>query len=253
MAIEPHVFICYGRPDKDVGHALAYEFWKNQIESYNYLAKPVEDRLGTELDHRAFLTASRLFVALLSPEIITRDLVVEEIELAARCADLSGGLLCKCRAYIFTTSHSVQYRFPNPDLLFTVDRLADPPGIVHTLMDHMGPEFADRARRAWTVNKNLYPDAWATLDALYAGEPPPVFVPGRQSVFGDDREPTLAEVKALGRARLNRLWLDVAKRRDQLRRLYGDRDSFREWALRRDLELIDAALHELDADGGKGG
>jgi hypothetical protein len=63
----------------------------------------------------------------------------------------------------------------------------------------------------------------------------------------------LAEVKALGRSRLNRLWLDVAKRRDQLRRVYGDRDSFREWALRRDLELIAAALQELDADGGKGG
>ena len=42
MAIEPQVFTCYGRPDKDAAHALACEFWKILIEStFNELAPPV--------------------------------------------------------------------------------------------------------------------------------------------------------------------------------------------------------------------
>ncbi len=252
MAIEPQVFICYGRPDKDAAYALAHEFWKNQIECYNYLAKPVEDRFGTELDHRSFLLACRLFVALLSPESITRFLVAEEIALATQHAKLSDRRFCQCRAYVLASTDPMEDRFPDPDLLFTAERLADVPGLVRGLTDHMGPEFTSRAQRAWTVNKGLYPDAWAALDATYATAPkppPPILRPGRQSIFGDDREPSLAELKALGRSRLNRLWLDVAKRRDQLRRTYGDRQSFLEWCLQRDRELIEAALQELDASG----
>ena len=252
MAIEPQVFICHGRPDKDAAYALAHEFWKNQIECYNYMAKPVEDRLATELDHRSFLGACRLFVALLSPESITRFLVVEEILLAARHAKLSDRLFCRCRAYVLTSTDPMEGRLPDPDLLFTAERLADVPELVRMLTDHMGPEFASRARQAWAVNKRLYPDAWATLDAMYATAPKPptpTVSPGRRSVFGDEHEPSMVELKALGRSRLNRLWLDVAERHDQLRRTYGDRQSFLEWSLQRDRELIEAALHELDAGG----
>jgi len=250
MAIEPQVFICYGRPDMDAAYALAHEFWKNQIECYNYLAKPVEDRFGTELDHRGFLIAGRLFVALLSPESIARFLVAEEISLAAQHAKLSDRRFCRCRAYVLTSTDSMEGRFPDPDLLFTAERLADVPGLVRALTDHMGPEFAGRARQAWAVNKGLYPDAWTALDAMYATAPKPslpTLSPGRQSVFGDEREPSVAELKALGRSRLNRLWLDVAKRRDQVRQMHGDRKSFLEWSLQRDRELIEAALQELDA------
>jgi len=254
MAIEPHVFICYGRPDKDAAHALAREFWNNQIECYNYLAKPVEDRLGSQLDHRGFLASCRLFVALLSPESSVRFLVAEELVLAAEYAELSREF-CRCRAYILTTTDTLEGRFPRPDLLFTADRLGDIPGLVSELTGHLGPEFADRARRAWNANKGLYPDAWAALDAMYAAAPqplPPVFTPGRHSVFGDKREPTLAELKALGKSHLNRLWQDVAKRRDQHRRRYGDGESFLLWCMQRDRELIEAALRELDAGGASG-
>ena len=251
MAIEPQVFICYGRPDHDTAYALAHEFWKNQIECYNYLAKPVEDRLGAELDHRGFLSACRLFVALLSPESIMRYLVAEEVMLAARITELSGGRFCQCRAYVLTTTDSMQEHFPVPDLLFAANRLGDVEGIVRELIENMGPEFANRARQAWTVNKDLYPAAWAALETMYAVSPKPrepTFTPGRHSVFGDEREPTVAELKSIGRSRLNRLWLDVAKRRDQLRRVFGNRESFRDWCLRRDRELIEAALRELDED-----
>lgn len=255
MAIEPQVFICYGRPDKDTAYALAHEFWNNQIECYNYMAKPVEDRLGTEEDHRGFLLACRLFVALLSPGSVRHYLVVEEVALAARYAELSGARFCQCRAYVLTTTDSTQRGFPDPDLLFTANRLADVPGLVRELTEYMGPEFADRARQAWALNKGLYPDAWAALDATYAAAPklpPPAFTPGRHSVFGDQM-PTVAELKALGRSRLNRLWLDVAKRHDHLQRLYGDRESFLDWSLRHDRELIEAALRELEAQGDEAG
>ena len=64
----------------------------------------------------------------------------------------------------------------------------------------------------------------------------------------------MAELKAAGGSTLNRLWLDVANCRDQLRRMYGDRESFLDWSLRRGYrELIEAALQEIDADGGRGG
>ena len=159
MAIEPQVFICYGRPDKDTAYSLADEFWKSQFECYNYLAKPSNTALAWSLTIATSSPRAALFVALLSPESITRYLVAEEIALAARYADLSGREFCRCRAYVLTTTDSMEGRFTTPDLLFTADRLADIPGLVRELTDHMGPEFADRARRAWAVNKGLYPDA----------------------------------------------------------------------------------------------
>jgi hypothetical protein len=147
-------------------------------------------------------------------------------------------------------------RFTNPDLLFFVDRLTDIPGLVRELIDCMGPEFKDRARRAWGVSRVLYPHAWTALDSMYAAvpkPPSPIFTQGRHSIFGDEHEPTVAELKALGRPGLNRLWLDVARRRDQLRRMYGDQESFVDSSLRRDRQLIEADLQEIDADGDRGG
>ncbi len=256
MPIEPQVFICYGRPDKDVAYAFAYEFWKNQVESYNYLAKPIENLINKGLEHRSFLGVCRLFIALLSPESILRYFVVEEITKAAWYAKFSGGRFCQCRAYVLTTTDPMESNFPPPDLLIKADRLVDVSGIVHELINGMGSKFVCHAQKSWTVNKGLYPDAWAALDAMYSSAPtplPPIFTPGRLSVFGDEREPAMAEIKSLGRSRLNQLWLDVAERHDNLRRIYGNRDSFLEWNIQRDKELIETALRELDANGNEKG
>lgn len=255
MAIEPWVFLCYGGCDREAAYALAHEFWKNQVECYNYRAKPVEDRLGTELDHRNFLMGCRLFVALLTPESTRRDLVVEELALAAQVARASGGLFCQTRVYIGTPALR-EGTFPAPDRHFGADRLTDVPGLVRELLDRMGPGFAGRAREAWAVNRGLYPDAWEALNTEYSPAPqpvPPTFTPGRHSIFGDEREPTLAELKSLGRTRLNRLWQDVAKRRQRLRSPSDGGESFLEWSLRRDRELIEAALQTLDAVDLEGG
>jgi len=255
LAIEPQVFLCYGRPDKDVAYALAYEFWKNQIECYNYLAKPVEDRLDKELDHRPYVVASRLFIAVLSPEANKRYLVLEEALVASRTAVDSDGLFCSCRAYILATNDAPVDRsaFPQPDLLFPSDRLTDLQGIVSEMISHMGPAFVEHSQKAWKINKELYPEAWANLDLMYSEPPPPlpgILPQGQNSVFSVDHEPTVEELKALGRERLYRLRLDVAKRLDNQGRIYGPtyrpgRQAFLDWNLKRDLEMIDEALEKL--------
>jgi len=79
---------------------------------------------------------------------------------------------------------------------------------------------------------------------------------GRNSVFPDDHEPTLADLKAMGRQRLNRLWFEAAKRRDRQRQVYGPsyrpgRQGFMDWSIKQDMEIIENALRELDRDEGK--
>lgn len=73
---------------------------------------------------------------------------------------------------------------------------------------------------------------------------------GKNTVFDDEHEPTLAELKALGREQLHRLWSEAARRRDRQRSVYGahrpGRQDFLDWSLQRDMDRIDAALHALD-------
>jgi hypothetical protein len=253
MAIEPQVFLCYGRPDRDIAHAVAYEFWKKQIECYNYLAKPVEDRLGKESPHLSYVIACGLFVALLSPETIMRKLVVEEILLASRIAGVSAQRNCWCRVYIITTDDQLDIPFPEPDLLFVYDRLMDIPRIASEMTTHMGPAFVEHAQKAWTINKELYPKAWAALAAKYSKPPPPlkrILPQGRNSVFPDDQIPEIAELMALGRERLHGKRSSVVERLDNLSRVYGPsyrpgRQAFLDWSLKLDLEMIDKALEAL--------
>lgn len=254
MAVEPQVFLCYGRPDRDIAHAITYEFWKNQIECYNYLAKPIEDRLGKESPHLSYVIGCGLFVALLSPETVMRGLVVEEILVASRIAGVAAQRNCRCRAYILTTDEELKGPFPSPDLLFPYDRLTDIPRLVSELMTHMGSAFVEHAQKAWTVNKGLYSKAWAALAAKYSKPPPPlirVLPPGENSVFPGDRIPETAELMALGRERLHEMRSRAAERLDNISRVYGPsyrpgRQAFLDWSLKLDLEMIDKALEELD-------
>jgi hypothetical protein len=254
MAIEPQVFLCYGRPDRDIAHAVAYEFSKKQIECYNYLAKPVEDRLGKESPHLSYVIACGLFVAVLSPETIMRKLVVEEILLASRIAGVAAQRNCRCRAYILATDEELKGPLPSPDLLFSYDRLTDIPRLVSEMMTHMGSVFVEHAQKAWTINKGLYPKAWAAAAAKYSKPPPPlkrILPPGRNSVFPGDQIPEIAELMALGRERLHGMRSSAVERLDNLSRVYGlsyrpGRQAFLDWSLKLDLEMIDKALEELD-------
>jgi hypothetical protein len=73
MPIEPNVFICYGRPDKTLAHAIAKGLWHERIESYNYLAKPIEDRIGREQDYLAYVYSARIFIAIASDSCCSTD------------------------------------------------------------------------------------------------------------------------------------------------------------------------------------
>jgi len=165
MAIEPQVFICYGRPDNTVADALASEFWRNRIECYNYMGKPMEDRLGNELPHLSYIYACRLFIAIISKESIERYLVAEEIAHAQQMASLSEQLF---RVHILTDV--IQSPFPKPDFVINWRSSPDPPAIVSELLGRMGTEFVERNQKAWEINKSLYPDKWEDLDARYAGK-----------------------------------------------------------------------------------
>jgi len=167
MAVEPQVFICYGRPDKNVAHALAAEFWRNRIECYNYMGKPVEDRLGTTLPHLSYVYCCRLFIAIISKESISRFHVAEEIVRSEQMASLSEGFF---RVHILTDVE--QSPFPVPDLFVNWARSAGPAAIVKDLLYKMGAEFVEKNQKAWEINKGLYVDKWKELNSKYTGETP---------------------------------------------------------------------------------
>ena len=54
MAIEPQVFICYGRPDMVTAHVLTHEFLDEQDRMLQLLGE-------AEMDHRVFLATCRRF------------------------------------------------------------------------------------------------------------------------------------------------------------------------------------------------
>ena len=166
MAVEPQVFICYGKPDKAVAHQLAAEFWRNRIECYNYMSKPVEDRIGSEeVDHRAYIYTAQLFIAIISDESIPRFLVTEELAIAHQIATALNNRLY--RVYISLLDRKADIRFPKPDVLvhWHPDSAVS---IAAELLQRMGPEFLERNHKAWEINKNLYAGQWKELDELYS-------------------------------------------------------------------------------------
>jgi len=165
MPVEPQVFLCYGRPDMELAHAIACELWRNRIECYNYLAKPVEDRLGTELPHEAYVLTARMFAAIIAPDTVWRELVVAEILLAHRMALLSEGR-CK-RVYISTPGTIAGLPVPPPDHLIDRTQVSGSQMIAAELMGLMDPELVQRCQEAWEINRSLYPDAWQALAAKY--------------------------------------------------------------------------------------
>jgi len=163
VPIEPQVFICYGRPDKDIAHDLAAEFWRNHIECYNYLSKPVEDRIGDEIHQRGYIFSTRLFIAILSGDSVTRFSVAEEIATANQVATLSNELF---RTYISLLA-SRDIPFPKPDLVIDWNKESKIKEIVSVLLQKMPSTFLDRNQKAWEINKKLYTDQWAELNERY--------------------------------------------------------------------------------------
>ena len=165
MAVEPQTFICYGRPDKDVAQQLAAEFWRHRIECYNYMLKPVEDRLGSEIDHRGYIYSTRLFIAILSDESIPRFLVAEEIAIAYQIAtSLTDQMYRVC---ISLVEGARALPFPEPNLVIRWHESPGPVVVVSDLLERMGPEFLERNQQAWEINKKLYTEKWEELNQLY--------------------------------------------------------------------------------------
>jgi len=158
MAVEPQVFICYGRPDKDVAQQLAGEFWRHRIECYNYMLKPVEDRLGSEIDHRGYIYSTRLFIAILSDESIPRFLVAEEIAIAHQIATTLTDQMY--RVYLSLLDKTRELPFPKPNLVVRWHESPGPAIIVSDLLERMGLQFRERNQQAWEINKNLYTGKW---------------------------------------------------------------------------------------------
>jgi len=171
MAIEPQVFLCYGRPDKDVAHEIAAEFWRNRIECYNYMSKPVEDRLENEIDHRGYIFATRLFIAILSEESVARFLVAEELAIANQVATMLAGRLF--RAYVSLLPSARNNSAGQPDLVVLWSNSDGAPSVVSNLLHKMGPEFVERNQKAWEINKNLYAEKWRELNEKYCPDRQP--------------------------------------------------------------------------------
>ena len=168
MPIEPKVFLCYGRPDRPLALSIARELWKDRVEAYNYLAKPVEDRIGGELPYLAYIPSARLFVAILSTKSIWRQPVVEEILYAQKMAKISEGRIR--RVFIATPAAARKLPFSESDFLIDQTKMAGPADIAHRLIEAFGTEEAKKCRKSWEINKNLYRDAWEALNREYGSE-----------------------------------------------------------------------------------
>ncbi len=163
MAVEPQVFICYGRPDKGIADELAREFWRNRIECYNYLSKPIEDRLGDEIHQRGYIFAAELFIAILSADSVTRFSVAEEIAVAHQVATRLNDSFF--RTYISLSAQSIP--FPEPDLVIDWNKESNITEVVSVLLQSMPPSFIERNQKAWETNRTLYPDKWTELNERY--------------------------------------------------------------------------------------
>ena len=174
MAVEPHVFLSYGRPDKGLALQISSELWRHRIECYNYLAKPVMDRLGSDGDHLKHIFAARFLVAIVSAETHWRELVMEEILTAYRLTQ--DKLRDIPLVYIAAPKLLAAGPYPRSNEHHVIDPWSGggPATIAEELVQLMGSELVTRCQKAWDINKALYPEHWQILDetlrAADAGE-----------------------------------------------------------------------------------
>ena len=164
MPVEPHVFLSYGRPDKDLALQLSSELWRHRIECYNYLAKPVMDRLGSDGEHLKHVFATRFLIAILSAETHWRELVMEEILTAYR---LTKDELREIPLVYVTTPRILEagpYPRARNHQVIDPTSAGGPAAIAQELMRRMGGELVGRCQQAWEINKSLYPEHWSSLD-----------------------------------------------------------------------------------------
>jgi len=173
MPVEPRVFLCYGRPDREAAAALSKCFWEHQMECYDYLAKPIEDRLETELPHTSYIFAVKVFVALISFESAERQLVIEELQMAAGMKRLNPELI---RIYVcppefmlpekrpfmlnpgvFTSSVQVPID-DHPELYIDRTRVGTAEELCAEIIRAIPQETLNKINEAWEINKQLYPD-----------------------------------------------------------------------------------------------
>ncbi len=165
MPIEPHLFLSYGRPDKELALYIASELWSNKIECYNYLAKPIMEHYGTDSDHLKYLLGTRFFIAILSGDTLWRKLVVAEILDTYRFNQER----LREIPMVYVTTEEILNAGPYPTS--ANDHIIDPtltggvPEIVKELIRLMGTKLVARCQEAWEVNKKLYVEAWRELDA----------------------------------------------------------------------------------------
>lgn len=164
MPVEPHVFLSYGRPDKGLALRLSSELWRHRIECYNYLAKPVMDRLGSDGDHLKHIFASRFLVAIVSAETHWRELVMEEILTAYRLTQ--DKLRDIPLVYIASPNLLAAGPYPRSNMQHAIDPSSGggPVAMTEELMRLMGGELVERCQKAWEINKTLYPEHWQNLD-----------------------------------------------------------------------------------------
>jgi hypothetical protein len=164
MPVEPHVFLSYGRPDKDLALQLSSELWRHRIECYNYLAKPIMDRLGSDGEHLKHVFATRFLVAIVSAETHWRELVMQEILTAYR---LTEDQLREIPLVYVTTPRILEAGpYPRSNKHHVIDPTSSggPAAIAQELIRLMGGELVGRCQQAWEINKSLYPEHWRSLD-----------------------------------------------------------------------------------------
>ena len=164
MSVAPQVFVCYGRADQVVAHAIGQELWRHEIESYNYLAKPAEDRAVGELGHLSYIAPATLFVAVVSDDSLRRALVLEEILMADQFASLSPA---RRRVYVKTSHSDTGFRLPPADLEIDWHQAGNPATAVASMLNLVEEATLAKMRRAWQINKSLYPQAWNQLNDRY--------------------------------------------------------------------------------------
>jgi hypothetical protein len=164
MPIEPHLFLSYGRPDKELALRISSALWRNRIECYNYLAKPIMEKYGTDTDHSKYLFSTRFFIAILSRDTLWRQLVMDEILNTSWFNQQE--LLQIPMVYITTQDVLDSGPYPTADHQHVIDptRTGGVSEIVDELISLMGTELVARCQTAWETNRTLYSAAWQELD-----------------------------------------------------------------------------------------
>lgn len=173
MSISPPVFLAYGRPDRSHAHQLASRLWANQIECYNYMIKPYEDRAVSEVPHHTYIYTCKYFIGLVSKSVAEREPVTREFDLADWRASVDHHSSYK-RAFVMISA-SEEERFTiavrrNPDVTVVWGASDTPDDVYRRLIAPIDlAELADWQEK-WKTNRGLYPQAWRELDERYGNE-----------------------------------------------------------------------------------